>query len=842
MPFEIDDADAQALLEALPNLIRNSQEPAQLTQIYSRLQQRQNSTPTAGSSASTFHGSSMTPVTAADSTQPIISVTIPFTFIFVPFVPFAFVSVTLAFFVNTLPSVSRFGGRGASWLHVRELRNPLINEVNAALHLATVSLASVRPGDAVAARQVIASLAQSLLLRVNGLGMKRGIIQLLSPLQQSSDLPSAGSTPLDSTSPPTNDPSAAEEGDPSKRTGTEAGFEESLRRSKRIAGAAGAASRDVEGGSAAIGEADDAGGGNNPGPRRAECPRGANRVRRRLLSEQPRKGKSPNTKRGKKPRGGWVRGAPPNATREGGLRIVSLGLVSLSLPLQRKLGDFLGGLPADPLPSSPDTASPTLPPIESSAKSSLPLTITSSGSSTSTAFSRGILPLASSPSSMVLSPPSTANLSSPMPPPPSLFVTAMKKCYALEVRSTVNDFALMLSYIEAAFYIQWRQKEGGKTPTPYRVLAAEVPDPSIDSVKIQQFYSAGTRLIYLAGSELHDDLVDVIEEIGYLLASPHAPDEKHRLSKDCGDIVRKFIVPEMVWIKQVSAHLRSSFSLSFPPNKEGVCETIPFCEIERMNKRLKQFDWSYWNLPQPDPCWKALVEPMLAPALPYVVDDLDLSESCMAEVVTVRTPLNLKATSCPVNPDNSKSWTALERQKAAKAVVVSDVSDLQKKLKVFHAGGIKTRDGYLCIPTEIMQGKTLLIRGAEEQLIALVITNIAKTLPHIADNATTIISAVMEGEVSEVDSAKDEDFEFSASHYGYWGRYAQQGDGAPQDVHPHLLRRPGVSRVNFTQRVPHPSQEMKDEPEENELIAEFIRLVVMIVEIHASALFALDLL
>ncbi|KAJ7711116.1 hypothetical protein B0H16DRAFT_1480571 [Mycena metata] len=100
----------------------------------------------------------------------------------------------------------------------------------------------------------------------------------------------------------------------------------------------------------------------------------------------------------------------------------------------------------------------------------------------------------------------------------------------------------------------------------------------------------------------------------------------------------------------------------------------------------------------------------------------------------------------------------------------------------------------------------------------------------------------MEGEVYEVDSPKNEDFEFSASHYCCWGRYTQQGDGALQDVHPHLLRCPGVSRVNFTQRVPHPSQEMKDELEENKLIAEFIGLVVMVVEIHASALFVLNLL
>jgi hypothetical protein len=70
------------------------------------------------------------------------------------------------------------------------------------------------------------------------------------------------------------------------------------------------------------------------------------------------------------------------------------------------------------------------------------------------------------------------------------------------------------------------------------------------------------------------------------------PDEKHILSRDCGNITRKLIVPQMVWIKQMSTHLNDIFVVHFPSNTVGDKESIPFSRIKDMNKKLRSFDFS----------------------------------------------------------------------------------------------------------------------------------------------------------------------------------------------------------------------------------------------------------
>ncbi|KAJ7018080.1 hypothetical protein C8F04DRAFT_958430 [Mycena alexandri] len=93
----------------------------------------------------------------------------------------------------------------------------------------------------------------------------------------------------------------------------------------------------------------------------------------------------------------------------------------------------------------------------------------------------------------------------------------------------------------------------------------------------------------------------------------------------------------------------------------------------------------------------------------------------------------------------------------------------------------------------------------------------------------------MEGEVYPVDSGLP-GHKFCAKHKCWWYRYAEDGPGVPTNIHPFLLQKEGVSRVNFRQRAPHPSQEMKDEPEESELLAELIKLITVIIEVHLKKL------
>lgn len=98
-----------------------------------------------------------------------------------------------------------------------------------------------------------------------------------------------------------------------------------------------------------------------------------------------------------------INGEPPNATWEAALRIVQLGMIPISPTLQSTLTTLLFELqPPSAEPSSPACTSTTSP-------------------------------------ASVLSP----------------FAAALTNCAQLEARSILTDFELMMSYIRAAFYIQW---------------------------------------------------------------------------------------------------------------------------------------------------------------------------------------------------------------------------------------------------------------------------------------------------------------------------------------------------------------------------------------------------
>lgn len=251
-----------------------------------------------------------------------------------------------------------------------------------------------------------------------------------------------------------------------KRSATQAGFKEGTvqapaRRSERIQDRIAAAMAGREGGGEASDDDDYAdaarrGQGPQPPGTRPPCPRGGDAPRARRLtrnriaatvtamreelereldgddvdmedgddpSVSAKKGKKGKNGKGKKGNGRrtrtkdgakksevvWtINGEPPVATREAALRIVQLGMLAISPTLQSTLTNLLFVLQ--------------------------PLSTTSATSSASTSAAS-----ASASASMSISP----------------FAAAMTRCAQLEARSILTDFELMMSYIQAALYIQW---------------------------------------------------------------------------------------------------------------------------------------------------------------------------------------------------------------------------------------------------------------------------------------------------------------------------------------------------------------------------------------------------
>ncbi|KAF8176640.1 hypothetical protein K438DRAFT_1607254 [Mycena galopus ATCC 62051] len=99
----------------------------------------------------------------------------------------------------------------------------------------------------------------------------------------------------------------------------------------------------------------------------------------------------------------------------------------------------------------------------------------------------------------------------------------------------------------------------------------------------------------------------------------------------------------------------------------------------------------------------------------------------------------------------------------------------------------------------------------------------------------SIFSAILEGEVYPVDSTQP-NFKYCSTHKVWYNRFYEDGSGAPKDVHPNHVHKEGVSRVNYHQHSPHTSAELRENPLESALLAEFLNCIVVFVEMHLKKL------
>ncbi|KAJ7272360.1 hypothetical protein C8J57DRAFT_1507215 [Mycena rebaudengoi] len=514
------------------------------------------------------------------------------------------------------------------------------------------------------------------------------------------------------------------------------------------------------------------------------------------------KGKGKGNAKGGEAKEWGTDGEPPDILEEASKRLVGLGMIVASQLRQQRLAQLLDDLAPPPPPASP-TPSPDAAPAPTEA------------------------------------------------PAFSTFKELGSRCHRLDSNAVLNDFDAMMAYIEVTLYILWRRSRSTKqSESSLTTLAREVEHPQVNRVTVKNWFTAGTRLIFLASAAgmyiipllaacgggvrnqiTKTDGVETIESLGYHLGNPH-PSTTHQLTKTCNQITRNEIIPSMVFLRQVSTNLEASaFRVRFPPDAEGVSAFVPFSSIAELQKRFRALDLSFLPLPPQDKAWAALDNPMLCPAPPNLLNSPEPSEAWVAEEIVITAAIDLKATPCPVNPDNSQAFTKAERAKASKAPVARDLADLAERLKS-HKGG---ESGYICVDPAICGGKVLTLRDSKSKLLAMIITNLAELLPHLDKTTLSLVSVAIPGEVYP-DNSKRRGYRYLACHFSWYNRYAEKGHSAPKDVHPNYVHNKNSGRVNHSQRVPHRSAEMRDAPDETEILAELIQLITLIVEFHIKKL------
>ncbi|KAJ7038762.1 hypothetical protein C8F04DRAFT_1179434 [Mycena alexandri] len=191
--------------------------------------------------------------------------------------------------------------------------------------------------------------------------------------------------------------------------------------------------------------------------------------------------------------------------------------------------------------------------------------------------------------------------------------------------------------------------------------------------------------------------------------------------------------------------------------------------------------------------------------------------------VTVKSPLKLGSTKCPIKPSNENTWTEKEHILAGKAEKVTSVEDLQTRLNTHHKdehhkdGRLKSGQ-YIEINSSILKDQALFTRDTDDNLMGhlfCIPKEYKASLIRVIDHINTIL----QGQFKDADS-REKPFKYLSIHYSWYARYTEKGHSAPKNVHPDKVKKKHVKHVNLIQRGPYKSKELLDKPEEYALLAE----------------------
>ncbi|KZP14040.1 hypothetical protein FIBSPDRAFT_702759, partial [Athelia psychrophila] len=109
---------------------------------------------------------------------------------------------------------------------------------------------------------------------------------------------------------------------------------------------------------------------------------------------------------------------------------------------------------------------------------------------------------------------------------------------------------------------------------------------------------------------------------------------------------------------------------------------------------------------------------------------------------------------------------------------------------------------------------TLRVEDACGNLLALLISH-ASFIPSLKEKLEVLkaeLQIAFPGELYSVDTASDQLFKFLALHFTWYNKFSESGAGAPDDIHPNQLLKDGSLKVNWGQRQPRESQQIRDHP------------------------------
>ncbi|KAG6905728.1 hypothetical protein DXG01_001094 [Tephrocybe rancida] len=369
------------------------------------------------------------------------------------------------------------------------------------------------------------------------------------------------------------------------------------------------------------------------------------------------------------------------------------------------------------------------------------------------------------------------------------------RCTRLESQSRCTDFNLMVSLIQLTLAIDIiRKSTPGKKNQSATELPMIAPLVNVPLNKLKEWYSEGTRLVYLVAAD---------DEIGTVIKTGLLPILKGLHSRSLG-VTFTF------------------YEGSLCLNKE--------LDIVGVDYFFNRVATNYFALPPRPNCWLT----QSSPSLPVVAAPMKLvysvDASHIAKDVLIKMSRPFYKKRCPVKAGNREEWTAIQHQKAEDAHQPQSLEELT--IKLTQPGLHKGFGDYVYINSSLCNGLTLMIKDSKERFMGLLVMHFKFQSPGYNTKFVAMLKATYDSELFE-DNSEQPDHRFLALHYSHYHRYAEKGHSAPKDVHPDCVHKQGV-RANVHQHVPHESKDIECNPQECDSLAEFLQEIIDFVKTNLA--------
>ncbi|KAK6995929.1 hypothetical protein R3P38DRAFT_2446719, partial [Favolaschia claudopus] len=251
-------------------------------------------------------------------------------------------------------------------------------------------------------------------------------------------------------------------------------------------------------------------------------------------------------------------------------------------------------------------------------------------------------------------------------------------------------------------------------------------------------------------------------------------------------------------------------------------EKVPFFSLIQTDPLFQSVSTNFAKLPTRSSAWSS-------PVSPWNVFT-DVKDLPLPDVHVVETPDVFVKTPSPVTAKTTEAFTEEARLDAEKCDTAFDLEDLEEMI------ADRSRTRYIEINTSILDGKVLRIQDPTGKLLSDVFT-LPPPLYDKMKDSIALVQGAMPGEWKEDESDRD-GYRFLSCHYSYYSRYGEQGHDAPKDA-PHMdnAQRDHGGRINFTQRIPHLSKEIRETPREYSILCDAYEEVFDYIRVTLQARF-----